>query len=69
MTEYLPQVRCTPKMKAALESIARKSVAPNLSDHVRFAVEQYIVSSTPDPHIGGVWPWADEDAHSKETTN
>lgn len=23
----------------------------------------------PNPHAGGVWPWADEDVHSKETTN
>ncbi len=26
-------------------------------------------STVRDPHAGGVWPWADEDAHSKETTN
>lgn len=42
MTEYLPQVRCTPEMKEELKAIARRSVAPNISDHVRYAVEQYI---------------------------
>lgn len=44
MTEYLPQVRCTSEMKTALETIAANSVARNISDHIRFAVERYIAS-------------------------
>ncbi len=47
MTDYLPQVRCTPEMKASLKDIARRSVAPNIADHVRYAVEQYITATTP----------------------
>lgn len=23
----------------------------------------------PNPHAGGVWPWADEDVHSETTTS
>lgn len=42
MTEYLPQTRCTPELKARLEAIAVTSVARNISDHIRFAVEQYV---------------------------
>lgn len=42
MTDYLPQTRCTPEMKARLEAIAANSVARNISDHIRFAVERYI---------------------------
>lgn len=55
MTEYLPQTRCTPEMKAALELIAKNSVARNISDHIRFAVERYVDStmaewaSAPEP--------------------
>lgn len=45
MTDYLPQVRCTPEMKAELKAIARRSVAPNIADHVRYAVEQYITAA------------------------
>lgn len=48
MTDYLPQVRCTPEMKAGLVDIARNSVAPNIADHIRFAVGQYIAAPTGD---------------------
>lgn len=47
MTEYLPQVRCTPAMKAALVRIAGNSVAPNIADHIRFALAQYIADHDP----------------------
>lgn len=40
--EYLPKVRCTPTMKRKLEEIAAQSVTRNISDHIRFALEQYI---------------------------
>ena len=42
LTESLPALRCTPRMKAALQQIARNSVARNISDHMRLAVERYI---------------------------
>lgn len=47
MTEYLPNVRCTPAMKAALLRIAGNSVAPNIADHIRFALAQYIADHDP----------------------
>lgn len=42
LTELLPSLRCTPEMRAALQQIARKSVARNISDHMRLAVQRYI---------------------------
>lgn len=35
-------VRLTPEIKRKLEEIAARSVARSLSDHIRFAVEQYV---------------------------
>lgn len=43
-TEYLPQVRCTPRLKRRLEQVAQGSVTPNLADHIRYAVERYVES-------------------------
>ena len=55
-TEYLPQVRCQASLKARLERIAEGSVARNLADHIRFAVERYVAQEearqgqlTPEP--------------------
>ena len=45
MQDYLPQVRSTAAMKRKLELIAEQSVSKNLSDHIRFAIEQYIESN------------------------
>lgn len=42
LTEYLPQVRCTPTLKSRLERLAERSVTRNLADHIRFAVENYV---------------------------
>lgn len=42
LTEYLPQVRCSPTLKARLERLAERSVTRNLADHIRFAVENYV---------------------------
>jgi predicted transcriptional regulator len=42
MNEFLPMVRCGSELKEALERIAARSVSPRLSDHIRFAVEQYV---------------------------
>lgn len=42
MTEMLPMVRCTPSLKTRLERIAEASVARNLTDHIRYAVERYV---------------------------
>lgn len=42
LTEYLPQVRCTPTLKARLEKVAERSVTRNLADHIRYAVEIYV---------------------------
>lgn len=47
MDEYLPMVRCGPELKAALERIAALSVSPRLSDHIRFAVEEYVKRELP----------------------
>ncbi len=42
-TEYLPQVRCTPRLKRRLERVSAGSVTRNLADHIRYAVEQYVL--------------------------
>jgi predicted transcriptional regulator len=44
MTDYLPQVRCTPSLKQRLEQVADESVTANLADHIRFAVERYVAA-------------------------
>ncbi|MGD9726905.1 MAG: ribbon-helix-helix protein, CopG family [Nitrospiraceae bacterium] len=41
---YLPQVRCDQELKRRLERVARASISSRLSDHVRVAVEQYVIS-------------------------
>jgi hypothetical protein len=41
-TERLPMLRCTPEMKNALQKIAQRSVARNIADHMRYALERYI---------------------------
>jgi predicted transcriptional regulator len=43
-TDYLPQVRCTPALKRRLEQVAARSVTRNLADHIRYAVEQYVLA-------------------------
>jgi predicted transcriptional regulator len=43
-TVILPQVRIEPSLKERLERIARRSVSPSLSDHIRYAVVQYVES-------------------------
>jgi hypothetical protein len=40
-TEYLT-VRCSRALKNALGRVAKRSVAKNISDHIRFALEHYI---------------------------
>ncbi len=35
-------VRCTPSLKRRLQELAAKSVAKDVSDHVRFAIEEYL---------------------------
>jgi hypothetical protein len=42
MTEALPTVRCSRAMKRALLRIAKRSVAKNVTDHIRYAIERYI---------------------------
>ena len=42
LSEYLPQVRVSPKTRRRLEVVAARSVAPRLSDHIRLAVERYV---------------------------
>ena len=51
LTEYLPQVRCTPTLKARLERLAERSVTRNLADHIRFAVENYVDAAEVVPAI------------------
>jgi hypothetical protein len=53
MNEFLPMVRCGPELKLALEKIAAQSVSPRLSDHIRFAVEQYVERELPKMEAGG----------------
>lgn len=36
--------RCSPQMWQKLEAIAENSVAKNVSDHIRYALEQYIAA-------------------------
>lgn len=45
MTEFLPHVRCTADMKRRLEQIVTHSVTPRITDHIRFAVDQYITQN------------------------
>lgn len=45
LTESLPKVRCTAELKRKLEIIATHSVTPRMTDHIRFAVEKYIVDN------------------------
>jgi len=40
--DYLPQVRCSPALREALEKIAAQSITPSIADHVRYAVKRYI---------------------------
>lgn len=42
MTEYLPNARCAPSLKAALRAVADQSVSKDMADHIRFAVQSYI---------------------------
>lgn len=44
LTDYLPQVRCAASLKQRLEQVAANSVTPNLADHIRYAVEQYVLA-------------------------
>lgn len=44
METYLPQVRCDQDLKRRLERVAKASVSNRLSDHVRVAVERYVVA-------------------------
>ena len=36
-------MRCEPSLKERLERITDRSVAPSLADHIRFAVERYVI--------------------------
>jgi predicted transcriptional regulator len=40
----LPAVRVPTSLKDRLERIAEQSIARSISDHVRFAVEQYVAA-------------------------
>lgn len=42
LTEVLPMTRVTPTLRARLDRIAANSVAPRVSDHIRYALERYI---------------------------
>ena len=44
MTTYLPQVRCEPSLKQRLEQVTASSINRRLSDHIRYAVEQYVAA-------------------------
>lgn len=43
-TERLPVVRITPSLKDRLERVAADAISPRLSDHVRYALEQYVAA-------------------------
>lgn len=36
------RARCSPDLATRLEQVAQASVARNLADHIRFAVERYV---------------------------
>lgn len=40
-------VRCTPSLKRRLQELAARSVAKDVSDHVRFALEEYLDAHAP----------------------
>lgn len=54
-TEYLPQVRCPASLKARLERVAEGSVARNLTDHIRFAVERYVAQEEARSSQAAAW--------------
>lgn len=42
LTEVLPVTRVAPSLRARLDRLAASSIAPRVSDHIRYAVERYI---------------------------
>lgn len=40
-------VRCTPSLKRRLQELAAQSVAKDVSDHVRYALEEYLDAHAP----------------------
>jgi predicted transcriptional regulator len=38
------RARCSSELALRLEQVAQASVARNVSDHIRFAIEQYVVA-------------------------
>lgn len=41
--------RCTPTLKRRLQEYAAKSIAPDMSDHIRFALQEYLNTHAPEP--------------------
>lgn len=60
MTEYLPNVRCAPSLKAELRVIAEKSVSKDMADHIRFAIQSYIDGGVTLDHALALDAVADE---------
>ncbi len=51
-TERLPVVRITPSLKDRLERVAAGAISPRISDHVRYALEQYVaMAEESDPRL------------------
>jgi hypothetical protein len=42
MDGFLPQVRVTDVLRLRLELVVERSLSKTLSDHIRYAVEQYV---------------------------
>ena len=52
LTERLPVVRVTPAFKERLERVTTASINRRLSDHIRYALEQYVaMAEESDPRL------------------
>ena len=52
LTERLPVVRVTPAFKERLERVTTVSINRRLSDHIRYALEQYVaMAEESDPRL------------------
>ena len=59
LTERLPVVRVTPAFKERLERVTTASINRRLSDHIRYALEQYVAQAEEsDPRLQQPTPQA-----------
>ena len=46
LTEVLPSIRVTSELKEALQFVAANSASRHMSDHIRYAVELYVLEES-----------------------